>query len=185
MEEENKIDPQHSPVRKFLRIAGPLTALTGLILTITGCAGLFSSLDDLSFSRFKYAWCPFVGMPLIFAGSVMTMFGFVGRVARYQAGEIAPVVKDTVNYMADGTKDGIRTIASSIGAGIAEGMAGRPGSEPAAVILCHKCNARNEINSKFCDQCGAALVKSLRCPGCGEMNDGDAKFCDNCGRTLG
>ena len=113
----------------------------------------------------------------------MTAWGFMGAVFRYQAAEIAPVGKDTFNYLAAGTKDGVKTVAGAIGAGLSEGLGGR---EPAAATQarrCHKCGADNDADAKFCDRCGAALAKTA-CPGCGEVNDPDAKFCDNCGREL-
>jgi hypothetical protein len=33
-------------------------------------------------------------MPILFVGTAMCMFGFMGALARYQAGEVAPVGKD-------------------------------------------------------------------------------------------
>lgn len=180
--EEQKIDPKHSGRRRFFRVVGPLTALTGVVLVGVSIATFFSG------DAFAYTWCPFVGMPLIFIGGVMSMFGYAGAVARYQAAEIAPVGKDAFNYMARGTADGVKTMASALGAGLAEGMggagAGGGARQPATVVRCHKCNADNDADARFCNQCGAALVKSTPCPACGELNDPDARFCDNCGRAM-
>jgi membrane protease subunit (stomatin/prohibitin family) len=103
------------------------------------------------------------------------MFGFMGAVARYQAGEIAPVGKDTFNYMAHGTQGGVRTMASAVGAGLAEGAGG-------ATLACPACGHPNDEDAKFCDDCGAAVSKA--CPTCGAANDGHAKFCDGCGNRL-
>ena len=127
-------------------------------------------------------WCLFVGMPLLFAGGVMTQMGFMGKVIRYMSQEAAPPAKDTFNYMADGTKDGIKTVVGAIGEGLREsGLGG--GSQ--TMVRCHKCNALAPADAKFCGQCGQSLGKTRACPNCRELNDPDAKFCDNCGHAFG
>jgi membrane protease subunit (stomatin/prohibitin family) len=103
----------------------------------------------------------------------------MGSILRYSAGQVAPVGKDTFNYMAQGTKDGITTVASAIGEGL---RAGAPAPGAAVQVRCHKCSHANAIESKFCSQCGTPLGKTQPCPACNEMNDPDAQFCDNCGR---
>jgi RNA polymerase subunit RPABC4/transcription elongation factor Spt4 len=90
---------------------------------------------------------------------------------------MAPVVKDTFNYMAEGTEEGVKTVAGAIG----EGLRGTATGEPQTKIRCHKCNALVEEAARFCGSCGAALAKAKACPTCKELNDPDAKFCDNCG----
>jgi hypothetical protein len=79
-----------------------------------------------SFGIPDYFWLAFVGMPLMFVGSVMSMYGFMGAVARFMAGEAAPVAADTVNYMAEETKGAVETVAKAAAKGVVEGMnAGR------------------------------------------------------------
>lgn len=180
--EERKIDPRHSRSRRFLRVVGPLTALTGALFVVVGLVSTFSAIGGEGWPR--YFWCLFVGVPLGFVGLVMTMFGFAGAVARYGAAEVAPVGKDTFNYLAKGTAGGVKAVAGAVGAGLAEGL-GRPAEAgQTTVVRCHKCNADNAAEAKFCGQCGAALTKTRPCPACAELNDPDAKFCDNCGREL-
>ena len=71
----------------------------------------------------------FIGMPVLFIGIVMCMFGFMGALARYVTAEQAPVAKDTINYMAEGTQDAVRTVARVAAQGVAEGMqSGQPKS---------------------------------------------------------
>lgn len=54
------------------------------------------------------------------------MYGFMGAVFRFAAGEVAPVAADSVNYMAEETKGGVETVAKSAAKGVVEGMdAGR------------------------------------------------------------
>jgi hypothetical protein len=67
-------------------------------------------------------FCAFIGLPLMCVGSAMCMFGFVGAFARYIAAEQAPVAKDTLNYMADGTQEAVKTVARAAAQGVAEGV---------------------------------------------------------------
>lgn len=174
MSDEERINPGHKGVRTVLRIAGPLTLAVGLVFAVVGFGSFFASFG--SFESPRYFWCAFVGLPLMFVGGAMCMFGFMGAVFRYQAGEAAPVAKDTFNYMADGTKEGVKTVASAIGSGLSEGMSGETS------VACPKCGHANDHDSKFCDECGTPMSRS--CPSCGQQNDGDAKFCDNCGSKM-
>jgi membrane protease subunit (stomatin/prohibitin family) len=128
-------------------------------------------------------------MPLMFFGFVFSNLGFMGSILRYHVRETAPVGKDAINYMAEGTQEGVKTMARAVGSGLAEGMgAANAGSaqtgETEKVILCHKCNSDNSADAKFCSNCGAALTKSKRCSRCDELNDPDARFCDNCGSPM-
>ena len=105
----------------------------------------------------------------------------MGKVMRYGAQEIAPVAKDTFNYMAEGTSEGVKTMASALGQGLREGgLAGGSGT----MVRCHKCNALVPDDAKFCNECGQSLGKTKSCPGCQELNDPDARFCDNCGHAF-
>jgi hypothetical protein len=110
---------KHQSVRSFLRVAGPLTALAGIVLIAIGFISFFAAMGGGDPPRFF--WCAFLGMPLLFVGIVMCKFAFFGAVARYLAAEAAPVAKDTVNYMAKETQEGVKTVARAIGEGIREG----------------------------------------------------------------
>ena len=104
--------PQHNRTRSFLRVAGPVLAAGGLIFIIIGMVSFFSAFGGGGPPRFF--WCSFVGMPLLFVGSVMCMFGFLGAVARYTAAEQVPVATDAINDLAEGTQEAIKTVARSI-----------------------------------------------------------------------
>jgi hypothetical protein len=121
---KNRIEsPKHGTVRSFLRVAGPVTALAGLILIAIGMISFFSAMGN--FEPPRYFWCAFAGMPVAFVGIVMCKLGYFGAVVRYIAAESAPVAKDTVNYMAEGTQEGVRTVARAVAQGVRDAQAGR------------------------------------------------------------
>ena len=177
---QERIDPGHTGARNTLRVVGPFIGLIGLGFVVVGLVSFFSAFGgDGPPTKF---WCAFVGMPLMFVGGVMTSYGYMGKVMRYGAQETAPVIKDTFNYMAEGTSEGVKTMASALGQGLREGGLAGGGSQ--TMVRCHKCNALVPDGAKFCSQCGQTLGKTKPCPSCQELNDPDAKFCDNCGRSF-
>jgi len=123
-------------------------------------------------------WCAFAGLPLLFVGGVLSSYGYMGKVIRYMAQETAPVGTDTFNYVAEGTREGVKAVAGAIGQGLHEGGLG---TGPKMMVRCHKCNALMEAEAKFCSRCGQAAGEMKACPQCRELNDPDARFCDNCG----
>ncbi len=174
------LDSRHESKRNFCRRLGICLVIAGGSLIAIGLGSFFMSMGSMSPPRFF--WCAFLGGPVFIAGVSLTQFGFIGALFRYTAGETAPVAKDTFNYMADGTQEGVKTMAAAIGSGLSEGLGGGAGGQTA--VRCPKCNHLNEADSKFCSDCGSALQKTKSCPDCLELNDPDARFCDNCGRTL-
>ncbi len=186
--EEERIDPGHSKPRNVLRILGPVFLVTGGILSLTGISLFFLPLLQGGMPGFIGILFLILGGPFVVFGVAITFFGYMGKIVRYQAQEIAPVGKDTFNYMVDGTKDSLKQASRSIGEGLGAGIgAGINSFSPTGnqtKIRCHKCNELLDENAKFCDNCGAALAKTIPCSNCGELNDPDAKFCDNCGSKL-
>lgn len=172
------IDPRHTETRRILRIVGPSVIIVGLIFTAIGFGSFFSSMG--TFEQPSYFLCVFVGFPLIGLGGMICKFAFMGAIKRYMANEVAPVGKDVVNYMADGTKDAVRDVAAAVGAGLRDGAA----ASEVRILRCHKCNTDNEAPASFCKGCGAPLAKTKPCASCGELNDPDARFCDNCGKPI-
>ena len=173
-----QIDPRHTETRRVLRVVGPAVILVGLIFAAIGLGSFFSSFG--SFEPPGYFWCAFVGLPLIGLGAAICKFAFMGAIKRYTANEVAPVGKDVVNYMAEGTKGAVRDVAAAVGEGLRAGAAGNE----VQIVRCHKCNTDNEAAANFCKGCGAPLAKTKPCPSCGELNDPDARFCDNCGKAI-
>lgn len=172
MLEEQQINPKHGEIRQVLRIAGPVAAGLGLLLIAIGVGSFCLAFGGGGPPRFF--WCAFLGMPILFVGTVMCMFGFMGAIARYQAGEVAPVGKDTFNYLAEGTQGGVQTVAAAVAAGLTQGTAGS-----SKTVRCPKCGHPSDTDAKFCDECGTPLAKT--CSSCGRINDHGARFCANCG----
>jgi len=177
---DRQINPGHNAVRDTLRIIGPIILLTALGFLIVGLVDFFRAFGG--FGPPKLFWCVFVGILLLPMGGALTSYGYMGKVMRYMAQETAPVGKDTFNYLAQGTQEGIKTVAGAIGQGLREGGLG--GAAP-TMVRCHKCNALAPAEARFCHQCGQALGKTKPCPDCRELNDPAARFCDNCGRAFG
>jgi hypothetical protein len=64
-------------------------------------------------------------------GGWLLQAGFGGAAARFAAGELAPVAKDSLDYVTDSEKTG---------------------------PFCSKCGVRNDTGARFCDACGTALA---------------------------
>ncbi|HVR75867.1 MAG TPA: zinc ribbon domain-containing protein [Planctomycetota bacterium] len=173
-----QMDPQQNPTRNVLRILGPAVVVVGLIFAAIGIGSFFSAFGGSGPPR--YFWCAFIGLPLLGLGGIICKFAFLGPVTRYMANEVAPVGKDVVNYMAEGTRGAVRDVAAAVGEGL---RAGAPAQEM-RILRCHKCNTDNEAPASFCKGCGAPLAKTRPCRSCGELNDPDARFCDGCGKVV-
>ena len=178
MRASREIDPGHGAKRGLLRVLGPIVLLVGLGFVAVGMVSFFAAFG--SFGPPKHFWCAFVGMPILFVGGAMTAYGYMGAMARYQAQELAPVGKDAFNYLAKGTSGGLKSAASAVASGLAEGM----GAQRDEGVRCSACGAVNDADANFCDECGAPLSTTKECPACQALNDSGAKFCDNCGAGL-
>jgi hypothetical protein len=165
------MDPGHRALRGLLRVVGPLLVIVGAGFLIVGIGSFFSSFNSRGGTPDKF-WCAFVGMPILAIGFGICRYAYMGAVARYAANEVAPVAKDAINYLAEGTAPGVKKLAEAVG------------RQDRVVVRCHKCNRDNDRDARFCGGCGASLAKSAPCPKCQELNDPDARFCDRCGVPL-
>jgi len=59
-------------------------------------------------------WCAFVGLPMLAFGIFCFKVGFLRTISGYVAGETAPVVRDTVSYVADGLKPAMRSMVDDL-----------------------------------------------------------------------
>jgi len=151
------------------RVLGPLLILGGIVMIAVGIYSFSTRFDQpLPFfgerrSEPNRFWMVFLGMFALMPGLWLTGIGYMGTAARYVAEATAPAAREIMGA-------------------VAAGMRGN--AEERVVVRCHKCEAENDADAKFCKACGAALEKSVTCPACNEKNDPDAKFCDNCGGKL-
>jgi hypothetical protein len=175
MKNEPMIDPRHEQIRGVLRGVGPVLLVVGVIFSAIGFISFFSSFG--TFEPPRYFWCVFVGFPLIGIGTALSKAGYLGAMLRYMSGEMSPVGKDTFNYMAEGTRPGVETIARAVGEGLGAAQGGR-------ALSCPKCQAPNDPSAQFCDQCGAPVVE-VTCPSCQRPNAPGSRFCSHCGRPIG
>jgi ribosomal protein L40E len=151
-------------------MAGPILIIVGLVFIVIGIGNFFASIG--SFEPPRYFWCAFVGIPLFGLGLMITKIAFMGRLFRYVAGETAPVAKDTFNYMTEGTKQGVRSMASAVSEGL----------RSVTKRKCGTCGQENDSDAKFCRNCGSTL--NTTCKSCGHVNASEASFCDTCGKPL-
>ena len=142
--------------KKFLKILGGTIAAIGLTLAIVGFSNLFSTSHDDGFP--KLFWLAFVGLPLLAFGLMLLLFGFRREISRYALNATLPIVNETLQELSP-------TIQSF--------------SEK--TISCD-CGTKNSANSKFCANCGKALVKT--CPNCNQIVDNNANYCNACGSKI-
>ena len=197
--EEERIDPGHQSTRGGLRGLGGVLLAGGALLLCFGVYRMFSpawadqgnpsegfmegrrSFDEVSrrtrdefhdtgatmFSGFAMAAG---GMICLAVGAVLLKMGYMGRVARYVAGEVAPVASDTVNYVAGSTRQGAHDLAEAVAGGINDALhphaaaPAPPQPAPSQTVAsqaektCRECGARNAPSSRFCAQCGKPLA---------------------------
>jgi len=63
---------------------------------------------------------------------------------------------------------------------------GAPGRRRATFLvhlICLRCNRANAADSKFCNECGAGLLRKF-CSECHAVNDAESHFCQSCGAAL-
>lgn len=170
MKESTKKHLQENPkLRKRLRVIGVILTVLGGIFMLIAFIDFFSAFNN--FGEPSLFWMFFLGMFTIFPGVVCLQYGFMGSVARYQASEIAPVAKDTANYLLDGTRDELSKTIKEFR------------NSDSNKITCPKCKEQLDKDSSFCNHCGNKL--QIECKKCNTNNDSDSKYCKKCGNELG
>jgi len=112
--------PRQAGTRRTLRRAGLVLLALGGLLTLAGLGSFFAAFG--SFAPPRFVWCAFLGLPLLFVGGALALFGFLGAVQRYVAGESAPVAKDVANYLGENIQPGVKSLAKAVTEGIKEGL---------------------------------------------------------------
>lgn len=167
MSNKDFITEEHLRKRQTFRTIGPLVLGAGILCSVIAAVdffGGFSSINSFdsfdtidSFNSFetvdsfggpKYFWLFFVGFPLIALGASLCKLGYGADLAKYQSRELAPVAKDTFNYLANETTEGVETITRAVQKGK---------STVVEAKVCSYCQELNKIDAKFCNECGQAL----------------------------
>jgi len=119
--------------------------------------------------------------------------GAIGDMQRYQAYQTGKAIGDIGTGAAKGG-DGSASAFAGMGAGFAAGATmaqtmtrqTTPQTVQQPAVRCGKCNALVPDGTKFCNECGAKIVKqgTTSCPKCNAENPEGVKFCNNCGSKL-
>lgn len=165
---------ENKKAKLVLKIIGFIALPAGVISTITGFNSIFGNHmhndypfpNHSSFGQEK-PHLIFIGFILIFIGLTCLGYAYMGKVARYTASEMAPVAKDTTNYMIDGTKEEIVDLVSRI-----------KGNNQKS---CPYCGDDNDFDAVFCDNCGRSLKVTCAC---GTVNQANSRYCKKCGKKL-
>ena len=150
MEENNNdiYQNKYSKLNKVLRILGFIFLPLGIICTLTGMIDFFVAAAE--FGTPKLFFLCFIGMPLIFVGTICLINGYRKQINQYHASQTAPVTKDVANYMIDGTRESLTKTVTSINNSI-----NSTSSDSTNVNICEKCGEKNPIDAKFCSNCGS------------------------------
>lgn len=77
-------------------------------------------------------------------------------------------------------------LGAGIGLGIGSSMGKSMGESLDNTVksgkVCQKCGSQQDINAKFCSECGTKL--KIVCPSCGKELTAETKFCPECGEKI-
>jgi ribosomal protein L40E len=170
---------EKKPVLKTYKKASKVLAIIGGILLAIGITAMVVGIVyTFGFEDAHLFFLIWIGMSLMFVGGCLLMFGLIGLVSRYMAGQTAPVAKDTANYMMDGTRDEEAKTAKAMAHAVKDGLR-EDGDD--GTVACPSCGEKNPKGSAFCSHCGAKIVTEKTCPHCGNRNPADATYCNHCG----
>lgn len=143
MNKKDFIPEEHIKRRDTFRVLGPIILGIGIILLLIAMIDFFTAEIEP-----KYFGLAFIGIPLIGVGFYICTLGYGAVVARYESREMAPVIKDTINYLAEETQEGVETISRAVQKGK---------SSVVQAKQCSYCNELNKLDAKYCNECGKPL----------------------------
>lgn len=163
----DRLDPDHSTKRRQISIVSVLLFVVGLSVLAYGLMQFSSGFLRPSSEFFadpnrvmdEDRRSGFTGILCMFAGGVTLMFAVralfyarAGSILRYAAAETAPVAKDTFNYLADETQEGVQKLAGAV----AKGRTASGGGE-VIKVRCRQCGYLESEDAKFCSGCGRGI----------------------------
>jgi len=113
------LNPAAAAQRGLLRAGGILLVAAGLAFALVGALDFFGAFGHGGMPE-KF-WCLFVGLPLLGIGMALLRAGFFGAAARYTAGEVAPVVGDSIEYLGARSSGVVRDLARQVAEGARDG----------------------------------------------------------------
>lgn len=168
-----RIDPGHESKRQTMTILGIILIIAGGILLIVGITTFAQPFTTSSREFFadpdgvmdRNSSAGFGGIAMIGLGGFAAMIGISlltfanrGKIARYQAGEIAPVAKDTFNYVAKESSEGVKHLAGAIAEGVRSSQSAPPNTPKEVVkVKCRSCGYLESEDAVFCSSCGKQI----------------------------
>jgi hypothetical protein len=108
---EPPYESRNAIIRGVLSAGALVLLTTGAIFTIIGLVDFFGAFSG--HGRPTKFWCLFVGLPLLSLGGFCFKAAFLRTITGYVAGEAAPIVRDTVDYVAKGLSPTLRNLADA------------------------------------------------------------------------
>lgn len=180
-ENHQKLKGKLKKAGKILLGIGAVVAIIGIVLLIVGFVSFssFSSNSGTEMVMFGVGgFLLVIGFAMLGFGIYATFFAHAREIGSYTASSVAPVLKETTDYIAPSITNAVGGMAESISEGIASGKA----KGKAEAIICQDCGEKNEVGSKFCSNCGKSLDTAKYCANCGKKIENDDKFCPHCGQ---
>lgn len=154
-----------------LKVLGFIFTAGGLTCTVIGSASFFSALGSGELPTLF--WLLIAGLPMLTIGASLLTFGFRKELSA-TAIQIARAGENLPTVAAQTVREGENSPIEP---------APLPEQTPKkATLRCPECDAENDAELNFCEQCGSELTKS--CPHCGKPVGAHAAFCGHCGKKI-
>lgn len=164
----DRIDPGHSAKRRQISLVSVVMLVIGFAILAYGLIQFSSGflrpsseffadpdrvMDEDRRSGFTGVICVFIGAVGMMFGARGLFFARAGSILRYAAGETAPVAKDTFDYLADETQEGVEKVARAV----TKGAARTASAAEVIKVRCRGCGYLESEDAKFCSGCGKTI----------------------------
>lgn len=137
------------------------STIVNTILTVITLGGFAIIVVGILFQKVGFIITGFI---IFFVCTILMTI--VGRILKAkEAGEVSSQVQQMIHQQS------VRPVID------------KPGDDQKGGLVCPKCGHQNDVEAKFCSNCGEPLQKI--CPKCGASNDCNATFCKHCGAKIG